>query len=111
MEIVSCRGLKKIYGSGEGQVKALDGVDLSIAQGEFVAVVGASGSGKSTLLHILGSLDRKNSREIVELLRLSNRDFGQTVLLITHDETVAGEADRIVTIEDGRVVADRLRGA
>lgn len=40
MEIVSCRGLKKVYGSGEGQVKALDGVDLSIAQGEFVAVVG-----------------------------------------------------------------------
>lgn len=227
MEIVNCQRLKKVYGSGESQVKALDGVDLAIEQGEFVAVVGASGSGKSTLLHILGSvekptegkvtvggtelsglnrtqaaifrrrevglvyqfynliptltvrknilmpllldrrrpdmdyfervvnalgiadklealphqlsggqqqrtaiarsllyrpallladeptgsLDRKNSQEIIQLLRLSNRDFGQTVLLITHDEAVAETADRVVTIEDGRVIDDRRRGA
>ena len=57
-----------------------------------------------------GNLDQKNSREILELLKLSNRNLAQTILLITHDEQVALEADRIVTIADGQVVADRKRG-
>lgn len=57
-----------------------------------------------------GNLDQKNSREIVDLLKRSNREFAQTILLITHDEKVALEADRIVTMEDGRIVADRQRG-
>ncbi len=56
-----------------------------------------------------GNLDQKNSREIVDLLKWSNREFAQTILLITHDEKVALEADRIVTMEDGRIVADRQR--
>lgn len=56
-----------------------------------------------------GNLDRKNSREIVDLLKLSNRNFHQTILLITHDETIALEADRIVTIEDGRIISDLSR--
>lgn len=56
-----------------------------------------------------GNLDQKNSREIVELLKLSNRNLNQTILLITHDEKVALEAGRIVTIEDGRIVSDRKR--
>lgn len=225
MEILKCEGVRKIYGSGGNQVVALDGIDLSVEKGEFVAVVGASGSGKSTLLHILGSveqptkgrvtvegtdlssmnrtqaaifrrrkvglvyqfynliptltvrrnilmpllldkrkpnreyfeqivdslgiadkleflpgqlsggqqqraaiarsliyrpallladeptgnLDQKNSREIVDLLKLSNRSLNQTILLITHDERLALEADRIVTIEDGRIVRDQKR--
>ena len=61
MVILQTKDLKKYYGAGDTQVKALDGVDLSIQQGEFVAIVGTSGSGKSTLLHMLGGLDRPTS--------------------------------------------------
>lgn len=56
-----------------------------------------------------GNLDRKNSREIIDLLKLSNRNWQQTILLITHDEKIALEADRIITLEDGRVISDRRR--
>lgn len=225
MEILRCEGVRKIYGTGNSQVTALDGIDLSVEKGEFVAVVGASGSGKSTLLHILGSVDRpssgrvlvegtdisamnakdaaifrrrkvgiiyqfynliptltiqknilmpllldkrgvnqeyfdqivrslgiadklnalpgqlsggqqqraaiarsliyrpallladeptgnldqKNSREIMDLLKLSNRNLEQTIVLITHDEKAALEAERIITIADGRIVRDERR--
>lgn len=225
MEILKCVGIRKIYGDGENRVVALDGIDLSVEKGEFVAVMGASGSGKSTLLHILGSvdtptegkvfvdgtessalkrneaaifrrrkvgiiyqfynllpmlsvrknillplaldkrkpdeayleelvkslglwekldalpgqlsggqqqraaiaraliyrpallladeptgnLDRRNSEEIVDLLKRSNRSLKQTVVLITHDEKVALEADRLITLEDGRIISDRKR--
>lgn len=225
MEILKCEGVKKVYGSGENQVTALNGIDLSVSRGEFVAIVGASGSGKSTLLHILGSverptegkvmidgtdlsrlnqteaaifrrrkvgliyqfynliptltvrknilmpltldrkkpnqeyfekvvnslgiaekldalpnqlsggqqqrvaiarsliyrpallladeptgnLDQKNSKEIIDMLKLSNRNLEQTILLITHDEKVALEAERIITIEDGRIISDERR--
>lgn len=58
-----------------------------------------------------GNLDSKNSREIVELLKLSNQKYGQTLILITHDENIALQADRILTIEDGRITKDdRIRG-
>lgn len=225
MDLLTCEGVKKVYGSGSNQFAALNGIDLSVSKGEFVAIVGASGSGKSTLLHILGSVDRptegkviiegtnistlnqkqsaifrrrkvglvyqfynliptltirknilmpllldkkkpnqdyfhqiidslgiadkldalpgqlsggqqqraaiarsliyrpallladeptgnldqKNSKEIIDLLKLSNRNLNQTVLLITHDEKIALEADRIVTIEDGRIISDQKR--
>ena len=56
-----------------------------------------------------GNLDRKNSSEIIDMLKLSNRRLNQTILLITHDEKVALEADRIVTIEDGRIISDERR--
>ena len=226
MEILRCEGIKKVYGTGNNRVAALQKVDLSVEKGEFVAIVGASGSGKSTLLHILGSvdkptegkviiegtdistlnqtgaaifrrrkvglvyqfynliptltirknilmpllldkkkpnqeyfeqvvsslgiadkleslpnqlsggqqqraaiarsliyrpallladeptgnLDQKNSREIIDLLKLSNRNLKQTILLITHDEKSALEADRIVTIEDGQIISDEKKG-
>ena len=225
MEILKCQGVRKVYGTGNNQVTALDHIDFSIEKGECVAIVGASGSGKSTLLHILGSvdkpsegkviiegtdlstlnqrraaiyrrrkvgliyqfynliptltirknilmpllldkkkpnweyfeqivnslgiedklealpnqlsggqqqraaiarslvyrpallladeptgnLDQKNSKEIIDMLKLSNRNLKQTILLITHDEKVALEADRIVTIEDGRIISDEKR--
>ena len=218
MEILKCEGVRKVYGTGNNQVVALEHIDLSVQKGEFVAVVGASGSGKSTLLHILGSvdkptagkvmvegkdistltpaqaavfrrrkvglvyqfynliptltvrknilmplildkrkanpeyfeqivnslgiadkleflpyqlsggqqqraalarsliyrpallladeptgnLDKKNGKEMLDMLKLSNRNLNQTILLITHDEKIALEADRIITIEDGK---------
>ncbi|MCI7383954.1 MAG: ABC transporter ATP-binding protein [Hungatella hathewayi] len=223
MKLLKCEGIGKIYGKGLNQVTALDGIDLSVERGEFLAIVGASGSGKSTLLHILGgvdkptsgnvmidgldlsalnqkqaaifrrrkvglvyqfynliptltvrknilmpllldkksvnqeffhqivsslgiedkleslpgelsggqqqraaiarslvyrpallladeptgNLDQKNSREIIDMLKLSNRNLKQTIILITHDEKVAMEANRIVTLEDGHIVSDR----
>lgn len=225
MEILKCEGVKKVYGSGGNQVTALNGIDLSVSKGEFVAIMGASGSGKSTLLHILGgvdkptegkviidgtdlsrlnqteaaifrrrkvglvyqfynliptltvrknilmplaldkkkpnqeyfekvvnslgiakrldslpnqlsggqqqraaivrsliyrpallladeptgNLDQKNSREIIDMLKLSNRNLDQTILLITHDEKVALEAERVITVEDGRIISDERR--
>ena len=57
-----------------------------------------------------GNLDRKNSREIIDMLKLSNRSLNQTILLIIHDEKIALEADRIVTIEDGKILRDEKRG-
>ena len=64
MEILRCENIRKVYGSGNGQVIALDNVDLSVQKGEFVAIVGASGSGKSTLLHILGSVDKPTEGKV-----------------------------------------------
>lgn len=58
-----------------------------------------------------GNLDRRSSREIMDLLKLSNRSLNQTILLITHDEKLALEADRIVTLEDGRIIGDHFHGA
>lgn len=65
MNILSVRNLKKYYGEGGNTVKALDGIDLDIQKGEFLAVVGTSGSGKSTLLHMLGGLDIPTSGEVI----------------------------------------------
>lgn len=224
MEIMRVENLTKVYGKGENEVRALDGVSFSVEKGEFVAVIGPSGSGKSTLLHILGGVDRptggkvfmdgkdvyaqneeqlaifrrrqvgliyqfynlipvlnvtenitlpvlmdgqkvnqnrlaelmttlnltgrenhlpnqlsggqqqrvsigralmnapavvladeptgnldsKSSREIVELLKVSNQKYGQTLIVITHDESIALQADRILSIEDGKITRDEV---
>ena len=55
-----------------------------------------------------GNLDSKNSQEIVELLKLSNKQYGQTLIVITHDESIALQADRIITIEDGKITRDEV---
>lgn len=224
MEILRVENLSKVYGKGNQQVKALDGVSFSVAKGQFVSIIGPSGSGKSTLLHILGGVDRPTegkvflngqdvyarndeqlaifrrrqvgliyqfynlipeldveenislpllmdgrkpdpkaleemihnlgleerrhnlpnqlsggqeqrvsigralltspalvladeptgnldstrSQEIVTLLRESNRRFQQTLIVITHDENIALQADRMLSIEDGRIVRDEI---
>ena len=56
-----------------------------------------------------GNLDQKNSKEILDMLKLSNRNLGQTILLITHDEKIALEAERMITVEDGRIIRDERR--
>ena len=65
MNVLETRALKKYYGEGETQVRALDGVDLTVEEGKFVAIVGTSGSGKSTLLHMLGGLDEPTSGKVL----------------------------------------------
>ena len=222
MELLKVEHLSKVYGSGDGEVRALDDVSFSVERGQFVAIIGPSGSGKSTLLHILGgvdrptggkvyldgqdvyaqdedrlaifrrrqvgliyqfhnliptlnvvenitlpvlmdrrrvntqrlnelldllglterrdhlpsqlsggqqqrvaigralmnapavmladeptgSLDSRNGHEIVQLLKASHRKYQQTLIVVTHDENIALQADRIIAIADGRVVRD-----
>ena len=225
MAVLKAENLIKIYGKGENQVKALNGVSLSVEKGEFVAVVGTSGSGKSTLLHMLGGLDRpdsgkvyvdgkdifslkeeeltifrrrkigfvfqsynlvpvlsvyenvvlpveldgkkadrmfvndildtlgirekaanlpgqlsggqqqraaiaralaakpaillcdeptgnldsRTSQDVLGLLKISGQKFSQTIVMITHNEEIAQMADRIIRMEDGRILASRGR--
>ena len=83
---------------------------LSGGQQQRVSICRALFSSPSVLLadEPTGNLDSKNSREIIELLRASNKDLGQTMLIITHDEDIALQCDRIIAIEDGRIIRDEV---
>ena len=93
---------------------------------KVIGITGGVGSGKTALLEYIrihynceiiladeptGNLDSKNSQEIVDLLKFSNKTYNQTLIVITHDENIALQADRIITIEDGAIASDnRIRG-
>lgn len=85
---------------------------LSGGQQQRVAVARALSYRPKILLadEPTGNLDQKNSQEMLALLKQFNRELGQTVLIVTHDEKIAGATDRIITLEDGKIVADHTRG-
>ena len=89
MRILKTTDLKKYYGSGDAMVRALDGVNLSVEEGEFAAIVGTSGSGKSTLLHMMGGLDRPTSGSV--------EVAGQKIFELTDDAlTIFRRKERVV---------------
>lgn len=100
-EITSILGLQEKLGSYPNQ--------LSGGQQQRTAIARALMYRPAILLadEPTGNLDRKNSQEIIDLLKLSNKSYNQTIVLITHDENVALQADRIITIEDGKIVSDK----
>ena len=79
MELLKVENLCKVYGKGENEVRAVDGVSFSVPKGQMVAIVGASGSGKSTLLHMIGAVDRPTSGKIwldgQDVFRQNNREL------------------------------------
>ena len=95
----------------EEKRRALPG-QLSGGQQQRVAIARALCYRPALLLadEPTGNLDRKNSTEILDLLRLFHKNLGQTILLVTHDEALAAQADRVITLSDGRIVSDRSRG-
>ena len=97
MTVLETRDLKKYYGAGDTLVKALDGVDLQVENGEFVAIVGTSGSGKSTLLHILGGLDRPTGGTVTVELKKS----GETLRLTISDTGCGIPPERMAHLCDG----------
>ena len=102
MEVLQAKNLKKIYGSGNNAVHALDGVDLSVKKGEFVAIVGTSGSGKSTLLHMLGGLDRPTSGTVM----VDGQDIfslKEEALTIFHDCAVCRAIQPTQHVQQGRL--------
>ena len=78
MDVLKCIGVRKLYGTGSNQTVALDGIDLTVEKGEFIAIVGASGSGKSTLLHILGSVDQPTEGKILDVYKRQDLFFRES---------------------------------
>src|SRR5439155_1461822 len=108
--VVTAKGIGKVVKSGASDLVILRDIDLEITRGEAVAVIGASGSGKSTLLAILadeptGSLDADSGAGVIRLLFDLNREYGTTLVIVTHDESLAGRCGRMLRLAAGRIVA------
>ena len=88
MEILRVENLTKVYGKGENEVRALDGVSFSVEKGEFVAIIGPSGSGKSTLLHILGAVDEPSSGKVFMDGRMFLNRMRNSLLFSGEDRSV-----------------------
>src|SRR5438093_1232586 len=121
---VAGNAIARRYGEGDTAVDALRGVSLEVPRGQLTAVMGPSGSGKSTLMHILagldrptvlfadeptGNLDSATSGEILELVRRSVDELGQTTVMVTHDAVAATIADRVLFLADGEIAKSLAR--
>src|SRR5438132_1158893 len=93
--------LTKHYKRGSEIIRALDGVTLDIERGEFVAVVGRSGSDETT-----GAVDTETAQQLVDLLKRLNSEDQVTIVLVTHDLDLAGQARRQIKLKDGKVLTD-----
>ena len=97
MNILKAVNLRKIYGQGETEVRALDGINLEVEKGEFVAIVGTSGSGKSTLLHIIGGLDNPTSGQVIaDGQNLSHMTDEELIMRIHNDKNDHGDNNEIM---------------
>ncbi len=101
--IVRAVDLSRTFGHGDGAVDALVHVSVGFPAGGFTAIMGPSGSGKSTL-------NSNASAEVLGLLRRAADEFGQTIVMVTHDASAASYADRLVLLADGRIVRDQDAG-
>src|SRR5437016_5309476 len=103
--VLTAKGIGKVVKSGASDLVILRDIDLEITRGEAVAVIGASGSGKSTLLAILAGLDTDSGAGVIRLLFDLNREYGTTLVIVTHDESLAGRCGRMLRLAAGRIVA------
>src|SRR5436853_551604 len=102
--VLKARGIGKSVRSGDSELVILRDIELEITRGEALAVVGASGSGKSPLLAILACLAPRSGAEVISLLFDMNREIGTTLVLVTHDESLAARCGRVIRLAGGRIV-------
>ena len=116
MAILETKNLRKIYGSGENEVHALDGVSISVNEGEFVAVIGTSGSGKSTLLNMIGGLDRPTSGDVTirgkQLLKMKDEELTifrrRNIGFVFQNYNLFQNKTALQNVTEGLIVARRL---
>jgi len=102
--VLSFKDVSKQYKRGKDSVAVLDHFNLEIAEKDFVAIMGPSGSGKTTLLNLIGGLDRHTAEEILGLLQTLNRQYGKTIIMVTHDPKAASYASRQLHVDKGQLM-------